>query len=772
MKFNLSWLKEHLNTNATTNEIIDKLTDLGLEVESVSKPVEGVKIAKVLDAQPHPNADRLKLLKVDIGDKEPLQIVCGAENARAGLIGALATIGTYLPAIDLTIKKSKIRSIESFGMMCSFSELGITIESDGIIELGTDAPIGSDFFSYFGLGSPTIEIAITPNRGDCASIHGIARDLAAADLGNLTNELIDSPVINKLSELNVPTEVCDAFYYCELDNINNQVHLPVNILSKLITAEYKPQTAIDDLCAYLTFTYGIPILAIDKDKLVGQIQLKYKDAKLLLCDNDNIIGYAGCRIEEKYRPSVATKNVILCTGNYSPEAIRAAKIKNILSYRHERGIDKSKIANVLSHPIFQQMMGGDFKEVSLYGKPSYSKKTIILPIKLVTKYTTLDLAPSRIIEILEKLGGEVSQESDSLKVSIPHWRNDLTLAVDLVNEIIRINGLNNITPKPLTYANNINTSINNELYSKTFNNNSDLTWKAKNILASLGLTEIVSWSFISEERSKHFAVNSESLPLSNPISNDKTHMRPSLLPGLIDAAITNANIGCVNTGLFEVANIYKNSSENGQLLYAAGIRQGEFQLSGNINHWRNKSSKVDAYDARNDIFNLLLGLNIDIEKINFTSSDIKYFHPNLSAALLLNDQIIGIYGEIHPDTRDLLGIEFPLAAFELNLTAISGYPKSHSKFTLPNKLSIFRDLSFIMSGRVQSKHITDTIIKSNKYIKDAYIFDIYHNNGNYYIAVRLEIYSEENLISEQIDVVCQDAVNAAEKIEGVVFRRV
>lgn len=723
MKFTFNWLKDFLDSQASLNEICDNLTNIGLEIESVVKndSLTNLLIAQILDARPHPNADKLQILTVNIAQEENLEIVCGASNARAGLISVLAPIDCYLPAIDLTIKKSKIRSVESMGMMCSAQEIGFNMGflNDGIIELPIDATIGASFTEYANLDtSAVIEIAITPNRGDCCSLYGIARDLAAKDVGKL-----QAPNAGQLN-----------YWQSRLEAIGEDV----------------------DLATYLTLSYGEPIIALDKAKLKGELSLgSVKTAtnfkaitgkdyiipanSLVLKDEQEIVAIAGLIASENSGCTKDSKEFILTiiknNDQHIAKTANQLSIKNSCSYRYERGIDQRKVS-------LPTIKNASFFYNDSKIEPSY----INLNLNKLNSYLGKIIDISQIITILTKLGLKIStQQSEELKLQIPSWRNDLKSDVDIINEILRIHGVDNIPTEALPKTENLNKSIDHNL-------------KAKYLMASIGFIELMNWSFISAEQAEHFGGGLAELKLQNPIASNKSDMRPSLLPGLLNAAAYNAAHNNKNLAFFEVSHIYKNAQT--QCLSIAAIRQGNAQTR----NWRHNARKIDIFDAKADVITLLEAFNIKTNKLAFVREAPSYFHPSRSAAIKYSNDILGYFGEFHPSTLKLMDIEESICGFEIDLAKVLKYSDNKiAAYEAQLQQPIYRDLAFIVDKNQAAFDIQKLAYKQSDLIKDVKIFDIYEGPNIGFnkksLAIEITLIPKKTLTSEEIDVICQKIIN-------------
>ena len=583
MKFTLSWLKDHLETDATLEEIVEKLTLIGLEVEEVDDKSQFApfKIARVLTAEKHPDADKLQVLSVDTGEGDPVQVVCGAPNARAGLYGAFAAPGTYVPGIDVTLAIGNIRGVESHGMMCSEREMEMSDAHDGIIDLPDDVKVGSSFAAYAGLDDPVIEIGITPNRPDALGAAGIARDLEAAELGKVKPVTIIAPKGNGACPVNVKLDfdkaqedLCPAFGLQLVRGVKNGPS-PKWMQQRLLAIGLRPISALVDVTNYVTYDLGRPLHVFDADKVKGDLvvrrgktgegylgldgkEYKVTDKMTVIADDNGIESLAGIMGGEASGCGDDTVNVLVESALWNPLNIartgRDLGINTDARYRFERGVDPAFMEPGLYHGtnMVMELCGGEASEPLIVGEIPTPDLVIDFPVSEVKRLTGIEVSTKDCQSILSRLGFGISGSGDTLKVAVPSWRPDVFGKADIVEEVMRIHGINNIESQPLEAKGAVGTKVLTAGQIRARN--------ARRTLASRGMLEAVTYSFIPHEHAMAFGGGSEACKLANPISVEMSDMRPSLLPGLIAAAGRNQDRGTGDTAIFEVASIYLGDS--------------------------------------------------------------------------------------------------------------------------------------------------------------------------------------------------------------------
>ncbi|MBN9223060.1 MAG: phenylalanine--tRNA ligase subunit beta, partial [Mesorhizobium sp.] len=600
MKFTLSWLKDHLETDATLDKIVERLTSIGLEVEHVDdkSSLKPFVIAKVLTAVQHPDADRLRVLSVDTGDgKPPVQVVCGAPNARAGLIGAFAAPGTYVPGIDVTLTVGKIRGVESHGMMCSERELELSDEHNGIIDLPGDAPVGTSFASYAHLDDPVIEINLTPNRPDATSVYGIARDLAASGLGTLKSagvEAIPGKGETPVKVVIEAPELCPGFALRLVRGVKNGPS-PKWLQQRLIAIGLRPISALVDITNYVTFDRGRPLHVFDAKKVAGNLVVRRaRDGEKVLAldgreytltpemcaisDDNGVESIAGVMGGEHSGCDENTTDVLIESALWDPiTTARTGRTLGIITdarYRFERGVDPEfMVPGVeLATKLVLDLCGGEPAQTEVVGYAGHQPKIVAFPVSEVKRLTGIEVPKAESLDILSRLGFKPQGSGDVVDVAVPSWRPDVDGKADLVEEVMRIHGVDNIAPQPLGAHDAVNSKILTTLQVRTRT--------AKRALAVRGMMEAVTWSFIPARHSELFGGGQTALKLANPIAADMSDMRPSLLPGLIAAAQRNADKGIGDVALFEVSGTYEGGGADQQRRVAAGVRRGTAKLDG------------------------------------------------------------------------------------------------------------------------------------------------------------------------------------------------
>jgi phenylalanyl-tRNA synthetase beta chain len=806
MKFTLSWLKDHLETDATLDEICTRLTQIGLEVEDVDDKAafKPFVIAKVLSAEKHPQADRLKVLMVDIGQGAPVQVVCGAPNAREGLVGAFAAPGTYVPGIDVTLAVGNIRGVESRGMMCSEKELQISDNHDGIIDLPADAPVGTSYAAYAHLDDPVIEINLTPNRPDCTSIYGIARDLAASGLGTLKARPVpsfpvsgDTPVKLTL-DLDDP-KLCPGFGLRLVRGVKNGPS-PKWMQQRLLAIGLRPISALVDITNYMTFDQGRPMHVFDAGKVKGNLvvrrakegetvlaldQREYKlgPNNVVIADDNGVESIGGIMGGEHSGCDENTTDVLIESALWDPMNIaksgRGLGIITDARYRFERGVDPEYMVPGLERTteLVLECGGGTAAEARVVGYEGYTAKIVDFPYSEVKRLTGLEVSTEEGKSILEKLGFKVSGSGERVSVAVPSWRPDVDGKADLVEEIMRIHGVDNIKPAPLESHAAVNGKILTTLQIRTR--------IAKRALASRGMLEAVNWSFISADQAVLFGGGSDALKLANPIASDMSDMRPSLLPGLLTAAQRNADKGYGDVAIFEVSGTYENDRPEGQRRVAGGIRRGTASLSGSGRMWSNAAKgggkPVDVYDAKADALAVIEACGLPMSNIQIEQGGPAWYHPGRSGTIKMGPKVVlGYFGEFHPKTLSALDVSGALCGFEVYLDAMPE-PKKKATRTKPGlELSPFqavkRDFAFVVGSDVEAGAIVKAATTADrKLITGVNVFDVFEGaslgEGKKSIAIEVLIQPvDKTLTDEDFEALTGKIVANVEKTTGGVLR--
>lgn len=803
MKFTLSWLKDHLETDASLNEICDKLTAIGLEVDHVDdrSSLKGFVIAKVLTATKHPDADKLQILSVDTGAGTPMQIVCGAPNARAGLVGVLALPGTYVPGLDVTLSVGKIRGVKSFGMMCSAAELELSSEHDGIIELPEDALIGGSFAAYAGLDDPVIDIGLTPNRSDCTGVRGIARDLAATGIGRLKelslpqfNTSFETPLHVSLDFMQ-SASLCLGFAWREVRNVQNGMS-PQWMQQRLSAIGLRPINALVDMTNYISFDLGRPLHVFDADKIKGRLSVRCgRDGERLqalngkiynlgikdcvIADEEGVVSIAGIMGGERTSCDEKTCRVIIESALWDSKSIaqtgRALGLISDARYRFERGVDPAFMETGLeiATALTLQLCGGEVSKAKVVGYQQPEIKQIAFPFSEIKRLTNLEVEREQAITILAKLGFRVEGEGDVVTVKVPTWRPDIADKADLVEEVMRIYGLNKIKPIPLAdfTARKGPILTGAQVHSRI----------ARLALAHRGMKEAVTWSFISENQAFAFGGGQEQLKLVNPISADMSVMRPSLLPSLLMAAQRNADRGFPDLALFEVSSIYEGDTPDKQQCVAGGIRRGTERFEGAGRFWHGDTATVDVFDAKADALAVLEACGMDIGKIQIEVGAPNWYHPGRSGVMKLGSKIIlGFFGVFHPATLEKLDVSGPLCGFEVFLDKIPESKKKVTKSRSPLKLSPFqiirRDFAFVVDKTVASSLIVRAASGADKkLIHSVQVFDIFEDaslgEDKKSVAIEIAIQPiERTLTDEDLEKLALKVVENVTKMTGACLR--
>ncbi|KAB0267570.1 phenylalanine--tRNA ligase subunit beta [Microvirga brassicacearum] len=806
MKFTFSWLKDHLDTMASLDEVVETLTRIGLEVENVedkAKTFAPYKVAYVVSAEQHPNADRLRVCVVDTGEGAPVQVVCGAPNARTGMKSVFAPPGTYIPGKNITLGIGTIRGVESRGMLCSAAELELSDDHEGIIDLPDDAPVGQPYAAYAGLDDPVIEINLTPNRPDCTSIHGIARDLAAAGLGTLKGGEISAvktvgpcPVSVRLDFAPGDEKLCPIFSLRLVRGVKNGPS-PEWMQRRLLSIGLRPINALVDITNYMTFDRGRPLHVFDAKKVMGNLTVRRASdgeellaldgrtytldrGTVVIADENGVESIAGIMGGEHSGVDATTTDVLIESALWDPLNIaqsgRKLGIITDARYRFERGVDPAFTLPGLdlAAGMVMEICGGVASEPVIAGKVPQDNRVIEFPWSEVPRLSGLPVQPAESKQILEKLGFGIEGSSDAVKVTPPSWRPDVEGKADLVEEVIRIVGLDRIEPRPLprleaAVAKPILTLIQKR------------TRLAKHALAVRGLVEAVTWSFIGKAEADMFGGGDPRLALANPIASDLSDMRPSLLPGLLKAAQRNADRGFGDVALFEVGQCFASDEPEGQTIKAAAVRRGTARPEGVGRHWDGGATAVDAFDAKADAMALLATLGIPAGGLQVVAGGPSWFHPGRSGTLQFGPKnVIGTFGEVHPNILRVLDLKGPLVAFELTL---DGLPtpkpkptKMRPKLVLSDFQPVTRDFAFVVGRDVAAGEIIKAAQSAERQlIVGVDVFDVYEGTGidpdkkSVAIAVTIQP-TDKTLTDVEIEAITARIVAEVAKKTGAVLR--
>jgi phenylalanyl-tRNA synthetase beta chain len=801
MKFTLSWLKEHLDTDASLDEIVDKLTMIGLEVERVedkAKELAPFTVARVISAEKHPNADKLKVCMVETGDGAPVQVVCGAPNAHAGMMAVFARPGTHIPGTGLDLKVGSIRGVESRGMLVSAREMGISDEHQGIIELPSDAPLGKPFAAIVGLDDPVLDVAVTPNRADCLGVHGIARDLAAAQLGKLKDSAIKpikgefpSPVAVTIEE----PSLCPAFALRLVRGVKNGPS-PEWLQRRLRAIGLRPINALVDITNLVTFDQARPLHVFDAAKVKGNLVVRRaKNGEKLLAldgrtydlrgdmcviaDEVGVESLAGIMGGEASGCSEATTDVLIESALWNPANIaqigRKLGIASDARFRFERGVDPAFTVPglELATKLVLELCGGKPSEIVLAGAIPDGGRVIDFPLDEARRLAGLETKVGEIKRVLTALGFIVAGSGDTVKVAAPSWRGDVEGKADIVEEIVRILSLERVPPTPFERGANARRPVLTLLQKRTR--------AAKRTLAASGLVEAVTWSFISKKQSELFGGGEPALALANPIAADLSDMRPSLLPGLALALQRNADRGYPDLALFEVGQIFMGDRPQDQLIAATSVRRGTAKASGTGRHWSGSAGAVDVFDAKADALATLAACGVAIDKVQIVAGGPQYLHPGRSGTIQLGPQLVlAVFGEMHLSTLEALDIEGPLAVSEVILDRIPAAKAKASKMKPPLAPSPFqpvlRDFAFVVDRGVAAAEIIYAAKGADKtLVASVDVFDLYEGKGieagkkSIAIAVTLQP-REKTLTDAEIETVAGKIVEEVKKRTGAVLR--
>ncbi|PJI88749.1 phenylalanine--tRNA ligase subunit beta [Sphingomonas koreensis] len=797
MKFTLSWLKEHLDTDATLDQIDEALTRVGLEVEGIENPGEKLapfRVAKVLTAERHPQADKLQVLTVDAGDGVPLQVVCGAPNARAGLVGVLGLPGAVVPANGMVLKVAAVRGVESNGMMCSTRELELGEDHDGIIELPEDAPIGTSFPDYAGLNDPVFDVSITPNRQDCMGVRGIARDLAAAGLGTL-KPLDATPVKGEGAgpevRIDAP-EGCPAYYGQTVRGVTNGAS-PDWMQARLKAVGQRPISALVDITNYVMIDLGRPLHVYDKAKLSGALVVRKAKAGeqvlalnektytldesiTVIADDNGVHDIGGIMGGEDTGVSETTTDVVIECAYFDPEHIARAGQKLLLTSdartRFERGVDPAFLEDgiAIATRLVTQICGGGASEVTRVGTlPRVGITTGYDPV-LAETLGGLVIPAGRQKAILESLGFTVEPLDangdpvgidagfDAFRVTAPSWRRDIDGPADLVEEVIRIEGIDNVPSTPLPRAPGVATP--------TATPEQKLERRMRRTAASRGLNEAVTWSFIAEKEAA--AVGGGAWTLANPISEDLKVMRPSLLPGLLMAAGRNTKRGATSVRLFEIGRRYLADAEKPTL---TALLAGDKTPRG----WANgKAQPFTAYDAKAEALALLEAAGAPVGNLQVMGDAGDAWHPGQSATLRLGPKtVLAAFGMLHPALLKQFDLDGPVAAVEIFLDAIPAKRSTgfmRPAYTPPALQAVTRDFAFIVPAELAAGDLVRAVRGADKaVITEARLFDLFTGagveEGKKSLAIEVTLQpGEKSFTDAEIKAVADKVVAAAAKL--------
>ena len=799
MIITLSWLKDHLVTNANLGKIIDKLTDIGLEVEGIKESqseLSDFKIAKVLKAEKHPNADKLKLCEVSLGNSNTYKVVCGAANARDGLITVYAPPGTIIPKTKMKLKVAKIRGVESHGMLCSESELNISDESDGIVELkNRSKDIGKNFFK--SKGEKSIDLSITPNRPDCLGVRGIARDLASTGLGKLSNlkkikfkQNFSQPM--KISITKEKNQGCMSFGACYIRNIKNK-ESPEWLKEKIISLGLKPISAVVDITNYVMLDLNRPLHAYDANKIDKEIivrnsrpeesfealdgkKYKLKNNMCVISDKSGALGLGGIIGGTRSGTEFETTNILLESAYFYPSSVRrtanSLDIDTDAKYRFERGIDPNSIKEglELATGLIIKICGGEASKFSLVGKKNIKKRIIEIDSNKFKKVIGIPISPSETKKILNSLGFKTKVSKKNFKIEIPSWRPDVKQDIDIIEELIRIKGFDKIS---LIHPER-------KRSRETLNFKQKLFHLSQRAVASKGYLEAVTWSFTDSRIDKQFSQGKKEIEITNPISSDLNVLRRSIFSNLIIYLKKNQDRGYPDLSLFEIGPTFSGNKPGEQQIVLGGLKSGV----ANRKSWDSKARDIDVFDVKADAIKTLVELGINEDDLFISNNTQDYYNPGRSGSVnlkSLNGPQLAFFGEIHPGIVSNLDFkEGNVCGFEIFLKNI---PEPKKKYRLNKRnysVSEFqkseRDFAFVIDKNYKAGDVEKIISEADKnLIKKVLIFDVFEGGnmpeGKKSIAVNVTIQSMEKTLSEKdLNEVSQKIINLVKTKTGGTIR--
>jgi phenylalanyl-tRNA synthetase beta chain len=808
MKFTLSWLKDHLDTTSSIDEIAKTLTHLGLEVESIDDPSTrlGVfTIARVLDVKQHPNADRLRVCRVETGTGV-VEVVCGAENAKTGMIGVFAPIGSYIPGTKLTLEKRAVRGVVSNGMLVSERELELSDDHAGIIELdsGMGEHVGDRFIDAVGLNDPVIEVKLTPNRPDCTGVRGIARDLAAVGLGTLKSAAViegvegkdPCPIEIKLEFPADAASACSCFAGRYIKGIENGPS-PAWLQRRLRAIGQRPINAVVDVTNFITIDRGRPLHVYDADKLQGAIRARLgkfgesflgldgkeyavDETMCVIADDGRVLGLGGILGGEATACTLATRNILIECAYFDPLRTattgRKAGIQTDARYRFERGVDPAFVLPGLdlATAMILEVARGVPSKAKVAGEPPIKQAVVAFNFDRVEKLTGLRLPDANIRTKLVALGFRIEGEGPTFQVRVPSWRPDVQGTADLVEEVTRLAGLETIPSTPFAPDRGVARPVLTDLQRRAR--------QSRRSLASRGFVEAITWSFIARSQAAQFGGGSDTLELANPISSEMSSMRPSLIPGLLAAVQRNRNRGIEDMALFEVGQAYRGDRPEDQFIVATGVRAGAAQLTGLGRHWLAASSQANVFDVKADIIAVFAALGFDASRAQLTRDAPYWFHPGRSGTLRLGPKIVlAQFGEIHPETLSVLDVAAPAAAFELFLESVPierkkvrARPPLHASDLLP----VRRDFAFVVDQNVAAGDVIRAALGADKaLISSVDVFDVFQDaslgQGKKSIAIEVTLQpNTKTLTDAQIEAVARKVVAEVKRATGGEIRGV
>ena len=791
MKITFDWLKNHLKTNLKEKNLLEQLTNIGLEVESVeslSADNELFKIAEIIKTEKHPNADRLKVCEVNVGEKELKKVVCGATNAKEGLLTIYAPPGAIIPKTKMKLIVAKIRGVTSYGMLCSESELNLSDKGDGITELSTEYKknIGKSYFSKSK--SNLIDLSITPNRPDCLGIRGIARDLAASGFGKLVD--LKEKKIHSKNKQTLKVKInkekgqgCTAFGSCLITNVKNS-ESPKWLKDKLISVGQKPISAIVDITNYVMLDINRPLHAYDADKIEKGIIVrnskfgeeftaldnkiyKLNSGMCVITDNKGVLGLGGIIGGTRSGTELNTKNVLLESAYFEPGSIRnTAKKLNLetdAKFRFERGIDPLSIEEGLNKAarLIKEICGGEISKIDIQRIENFKTKKIIFDPNIFEKISGFKISSNEMIKILEDLGFGVKKDKQKFKLIVPSWRPDISQEIDIVEELVRISGFDKIK-----FIDPIK-----QRKKSTLNKYQKLFHFLQRSVASKGYLEAITWSFTDKLYNDHFRDTKKEIKIINPISSELGVLRNSIFSNLIMYMNKNLDRGFKDLSIFEIGPIFNGPNPGEQNTVVCGLSAGKkSRLS-----WIEKDRNVDVFDVKRDVVQTLVEVGYNNEKFYIDNKTPNYYHPGKSGRLFLNNeknQIVAYFGEIHPNilkqidmkTESLVGFEILMDNLKLPEKTLND---QKAKFSFSDYQKSERDFAFIVNKDVNAQDLINSILSVDEsLVKDVKVFDVYEGDNipqnQKSIAISVTIQSSEKTLNE----------NDLEKINNLIIKTV
>ncbi len=777
MKITFDWLKDHLKTNLKEKNLLEQLTNIGLEVESVeslSAEKKLFKVAEIIKIEKHPNADRLKVCDVNVGEKEIKKVVCGAENAKEGLLTIYAPPGAIIPKTKMKLVVAKIRGVTSHGMLCSEFELNLSDESDGITELSKKYKknIGKSYFSKSRAN--LINLSITPNRPDCLGIKGVARDLAASGFGKLVD--FKEKIIHSKNKQTLKVKInkengqgCTAFGSCLIKNVKNS-ESPKWLKEKLISVGQKPISAIVDITNYVMLDTNRPLHAYDADKIEKGIIVrnskfgeeftaldnklyKLESGMCVISDNKGILGLGGIIGGTRSGTEFNTRNILLESAYFEPWSIRnTAKKLNLdtdAKFRFERGIDPLSIEDGLNKAakLIKEICGGEISKIDIQKIQTFKIKKITYDPNIFEKITGFKIPPKKMIKILEDLGFGVKKDEKNLKLSIPSWRPDISQEVDIVEELVRISGYDKIK-----YINPIK-----QRKKSTLNKYQKLFHFLQRSVASKGYLEAITWSFTDKRYNDHFRNAKKEIKIINPISSELGVLRNSIFSNLTMYINKNLDRGFKDLSLFEIGPIFNGPNPGEQNTVICGLSAGKkSRLS-----WIEEDRNIDVFDVKRDVVQTLVEVGYDSKKFFIDSETPNYYHPGKSGRLFLNNekvQIAAYFGEIHPNilkqidmkTESLVGFEIFMDNLRLPEKTLNDLK---SQFSFSDYQKSERDFAFIVNKDVKAQDLIESISSiDGSLVKNVRVFDVYEGDNipenQKSIAISVTIQSSEKTLND------------------------